>query len=115
MARATEASGPTVDEAVDRALAELGLRRDQVDVDVVTEGKKGGLFGRGAEPAVVRVTAIEAPPASGGARVSRETSDGDDDESRPRRRRGRRGGRRRRGGGGEGGDAEGGEAVAAGG
>ena len=64
---------------------------------------------------MVRVTAIEAAPASGGARVSRETSDGDDDESRPRRRRGRRGGRRRRGGG-EGGEAEGGgEAVAAGG
>ena len=119
MAKATEASAPTVDEAVDKALAELGLRRDQVDVDVVTEGKKGGLFGRGAEPAVVRVTAIEASQASGGARVPRETSEGDDDESRPRRRRGRRGGRRRRGGGGEGGDAEGGtgagETVAAGG
>ncbi len=66
---------------------------------------------------MVRVTAIEAAPASGGARVSRETSEGDDDESRPRRRRGRRGGRRRRGGEGEGGDAgeAGGEAVAAGG
>jgi len=105
MARATEASGQTVDEAVDKALAELGLRRDQVDVDVVTEGRKGG-FLRAGEPAVVRVTAIEAAPAEGGARVSRETSEGDDDESRPRRRRGRRGGRRRRGGeGGEGGEA----------
>jgi len=99
MTRATEASGRTVDEAIGKALAELGLPRDQVDVDVVTEGSKGGLFGIGAEPAIVRVTAIEVAAApTGGNRVSRETSEGEDDESRPRRRRGRRGGRRRRGG-----------------
>jgi len=88
-------------------LTELGLRRDQVAVDVVTEGKSG-IFGIGAEPAIVRVTPLEAPadtseaPAAAGANVSRETTEareGEDGESRPRRRRGRRGGRGRRRGG----------------
>ena len=37
-----------------KALAQLALSRDQVDVDVVSEGKRG-VFGIGAEDAVVRV------------------------------------------------------------
>ncbi|MDA0269655.1 MAG: Jag N-terminal domain-containing protein, partial [Chloroflexi bacterium] len=56
-----------------RALSRLGLRRDQVDVDVITEGKLGFL-GMGAQEARVRVTAkdsviaISATPAEGGRR-----------------------------------------------
>ena len=50
-----ETTGKTVDEAVSKALAQLGLPREQVDVVVVTEGKSGGLFGRGAEPANISI------------------------------------------------------------
>ena len=56
--RVAETSGKTVDEAVARALGQLGLRREQVDVDVIREGSKGFL-GIGAEEAIVRVTAKE--------------------------------------------------------
>src|SRR4030042_791416 len=36
-----EASGKTVDEAVARALQQLGLDRSQVEVEVVSEGRRG--------------------------------------------------------------------------
>ena len=50
-----EAEGRTVNEATEKALKELGLRRDQVDVEVLTEGRPRLLGFRG-EPARVRVT-----------------------------------------------------------
>jgi len=50
-----EASGKTVDDALSRALAQLGARREEVELTVLDEGKKAGLFGRGARDAVVRV------------------------------------------------------------
>ena len=59
--RVAETSGKTVDEAVGRALAQLGLRREQVDVDVIREGSKGFL-GIGSEDAIVRVTAKDSGP-----------------------------------------------------
>ncbi|MGB2695909.1 MAG: RNA-binding cell elongation regulator Jag/EloR [Dehalococcoidia bacterium] len=49
-----EATGKTVDDAVENALAELGLERHQVTVAVVSEGRPG-LFGIGGEAARVRV------------------------------------------------------------
>jgi spoIIIJ-associated protein len=52
---AVEATGKTVDEAVENALAELGLERHEVSVEVLSEGR-GGLFGIGGEQARVRVT-----------------------------------------------------------
>ncbi len=52
-----EVSGKTVDEAIDIALEELGLKRSQVDIEVLTPGKPG-LLGLGGEPARVRVTAL---------------------------------------------------------
>lgn len=51
-----EISARSVDEATQRALEQLGLRRDQVDIEVISEGKSGGLLGIGAEAARVRVT-----------------------------------------------------------
>src|SRR5579862_2126287 len=60
--RVVEVSGKTVDEAVERALEQLGLRREQVDVDVIREGSRG-FFGLGGEDAIVRVSALE--PAGG--------------------------------------------------
>jgi spoIIIJ-associated protein len=99
--RVAETSGKTVDEAVSRALGQLGLRRDQVDVDVIREGSKGFL-GIGAEESIVRVTAKDSvlttaaqprrpqrPPRTGGG------EGGDQGDAQPRRR-GRRGGRGRR-------------------
>jgi len=53
-----EVSAKSVDEAIDIALEELGLRRQQVDIEILTPGKPG-LFGIGGEPARVRVTALE--------------------------------------------------------
>lgn len=50
--------GATVNEAVSLALQKLGKTRDQVDVEVLQEGKKGFL-GFGARPAEVRVTVKE--------------------------------------------------------
>jgi spoIIIJ-associated protein len=49
-----EASGKTVDEAIEKALLQLGLDRSQVDVEIVSEGRTG-LFGLGGENARVIV------------------------------------------------------------
>lgn len=50
-----EASGKSVDEAVARALEQLGLERDQIEVTVLQTGR-GGILGLGAEEARVRVS-----------------------------------------------------------
>ena len=49
-----EASGKTVDEAIEKALQQLGLDRSQVEVEIVSEGRTG-LFGLGGEDARVIV------------------------------------------------------------
>ncbi len=53
-----EVSAKNVDEAIDIALEELGLKRQQVDIEILTPGRSG-LLGIGGEPARVRVTALE--------------------------------------------------------
>jgi spoIIIJ-associated protein len=57
-----EAEGRTVNEATDKALESLGLRREDVQVEVLSEGRLRLLGFRG-EPARVRVTPVERPPA----------------------------------------------------
>jgi len=58
MVRIIEKEGNTVEEAVDAALAELGIDRDGVEVEVIEEGGKG-FFGRlGSSRAKVRVSTI---------------------------------------------------------
>ncbi|GAB4438011.1 MAG: KH domain-containing protein [Anaerolineae bacterium] len=58
-----DVSGKTVDEAIEQGLAQLGLTREQVEIEVLSEGKRG-LFGLGAEEATVRFTVKSvAPPA----------------------------------------------------
>jgi spoIIIJ-associated protein len=52
--RETEARGPSVEEAVEAALAELGATEQEVRIEVVQE-PKGGFLGVGAQEAVVRV------------------------------------------------------------
>ena len=50
-----DVTGKTEDEAVANALAQLGLDRDEVSVEILERAKKGFL-GLGASPAKVRVT-----------------------------------------------------------
>jgi spoIIIJ-associated protein len=45
----------TIDEAIEQGLSQLGLARDQVEIEIVSEGKRG-LFGLGSEEALVRLT-----------------------------------------------------------
>ena len=55
MLKVLEKSAKTEDEAVALALAELGLERDEVSVEIV-ERAKSGFLGIGAQDAVVRVS-----------------------------------------------------------
>ena len=52
-------TGKTIDEAIENALTQLGLDRDQVSVQVLAQAK-AGFLGIGATPAKVEVT-YEAP------------------------------------------------------
>ena len=55
--RAIEIEGRTVDDAVQQALRELGLTRDEVEIQVLDEGR-GGVLGVGQTPALVRVVPL---------------------------------------------------------
>ncbi|ELK46786.1 RNA-binding cell elongation regulator Jag/EloR [Halobacillus sp. ACCC02827] len=54
------ATGSTVDEAVQSALEQLRTSKDQVDLEVIDEGKKGFL-GFGSKPAIVKVSIKKNP------------------------------------------------------
>lgn len=61
-----EFRGKTVEEATETGLAALGLKRSQVEIEIISRGSRG-LLGFGAEDARVRITRIapaqrEAPP-----------------------------------------------------
>jgi spoIIIJ-associated protein len=56
----SEFTGRTVDEATRNALAQLGLRRDQVEIEVLSEGRQG-ILGVGAQPARISVASRPAP------------------------------------------------------
>ena len=56
-----ETRGKNVDEAVAKALQQLGLDRDQVEIQVLSEGRSG-LFGLGGEAAKVLVTPRTVAP-----------------------------------------------------
>lgn len=56
-----EKSGKTIEEAIDAALKELGVLRENVEIDVLEEPSRG-LFGfLGAKPGRVRVRLINKP------------------------------------------------------
>lgn len=83
-----ETTGKTVDEATERALAHLGVTRDDAEVEVVEE-PRSGLFGRlrGEYRVRARVRPVKPRPkrgrrpAEGGGR-SRASANGADQESR---------------------------------
>jgi spoIIIJ-associated protein len=56
--RSAEASGRDVEEAIAHGLAELGKTRDEVEIEVLSEGSRG-LFGLGAEEARVQISVIK--------------------------------------------------------
>src|SRR2546425_5356563 len=48
-----EAEGDSIDQAIENALKMLGVERDKITVDILSEGKKG-IFGFGAQKARIR-------------------------------------------------------------
>lgn len=52
-----EVTAATVEEAIEKAEAQLGLTRDQLEVEVVSEGKSG-ILGVGSKQASIRVTPV---------------------------------------------------------
>jgi len=66
-----EASGKSVDEAVQQALMRLGKRRDEVEITVLQEPSRGA-FGLGSKDARVRVS---VRPGSVGAVITPEMAD----------------------------------------
>ena len=56
--RATlEIIAPSVEEAIEKGLTELGLKREDVDVEILDEGKQG-LFGLGGRQSRLRFRGI---------------------------------------------------------
>lgn len=58
-----EAHGSDVEEAIEAGLAQLGLSRKDVIIEIVEEGRKG-LLGLGSRDAVVRLTPLSAATAA---------------------------------------------------
>ena len=63
MLKMIETKGDSIDEAVQKALSELGRERDDVSVEVVQK-PKSGFLGIGREPAIVRVSYDASPAAA---------------------------------------------------
>ena len=75
--KSLEISAPTVEEAIQKALEQLGVSREEVEVNVVKEGKSG-ILGLGAEEAVVKVRPLPMEPEERSkiAEVAREALEG---------------------------------------
>lgn len=56
----SEITAATVEQAIEKAEAQLGLNRDQFEIEVVKEGKSG-ILGVGGREAVIRVTPVTLP------------------------------------------------------
>ncbi|HEY8490327.1 MAG TPA: RNA-binding cell elongation regulator Jag/EloR [Dehalococcoidia bacterium] len=71
-----EVTGRTVDEAVEKALSQLGVSRSEVEVEVVSPGRPG-ILGIGAEPARVVVhLRSEAPVPAAAAGPAEPAGEG---------------------------------------
>jgi len=69
-----EVIAPTVDEALKKGLLELGLREDDVTIEILDPGTKG-LFGLGTRQARVRLTVKDMPGQSDTEEESMEMFD----------------------------------------
>jgi spoIIIJ-associated protein len=63
MEKNNEFSGKSVDEAIEKGLAQWGVSREKVDVEIIREASRG-VFGLGGEDALVRLSTHSTPPAS---------------------------------------------------
>lgn len=63
MSKVIEQTGKTTAEAIERALAELGVGRDAVKVEILQEAETGGLLGLGRKEALVRVALLGSDQA----------------------------------------------------
>jgi len=88
----TRVEAKTIQDAVEIGLIELGLRRDQVEVVVVSEGSKGFL-GIGAKKACVM---LREKKWTGGGHYDRQSGRGERSSGRGRGGHSREGGRRDR-------------------
>ncbi len=64
-----EISAATIEQAIEKAEAQLGLSRDQFEVEVIREGKSG-ILGVGGREAVIRVSPITLPEKDAVKRVT---------------------------------------------
>ena len=69
-----EAEGNSIDEAIERALQRLGVSRDKVDIEILSNATRG-LFGFGGRRAKVRATlrrplTVDAPAPAGRRRAA---------------------------------------------
>jgi len=53
--RSLEAEGDSIDDAIDRALRNLGVTRDQVEIEIISNASRG-ILGIGGRKAKVRAT-----------------------------------------------------------
>ncbi|GAB4468983.1 MAG: hypothetical protein Kow00124_03790 [Anaerolineae bacterium] len=63
-----DVTGPTLEEAINNGLAQLGLARNEVIIEIIEEGSKG-ILGMGARPAVVRLIPLRSPRPSAPATI----------------------------------------------
>jgi spoIIIJ-associated protein len=63
--KSLEFSGKSVEDAIEKGLEELGLPRDAVEVETLSEGSRG-ILGLGGEEARVRLTPRGETPGAGG-------------------------------------------------
>ena len=68
-----EMSARTVEEAIEQALTELGVGRDEAEVEVLSRGK-AGFLGIGAELARVRVSRLGAARAEPGVKAEEQSA-----------------------------------------
>ncbi len=59
--KSLEVEAKTVDEAIEQGLAQLGVSRADVNIQILREGKRG-VFGLGSEDALVRLTRQDPEP-----------------------------------------------------
>ena len=92
-----EFEGSTVREAVAAAAESLGIPEEELDYELLDEGRRG-VLGMGARPCRIRVTAdvIESLPQKSADEPAPESAEGDRPARRRRRGRGRGRNRRRR-------------------
>jgi spoIIIJ-associated protein len=60
-----ETEGDTIDKAIENALKVLGVERDKITVDILSEGKKG-ILGFGFQKARIRATLRQSAVDLGG-------------------------------------------------